>query len=560
MRSRIRLPECSVRGWLLVGLAACVTWSGATAAAEPDVPEGMLAQGRDLFTREWLPGDPGSHSGDGLGPVYNDTSCAACHNQGGVGGAGSRSKNVDFLAAIVTPVEGESRFRNDEISRMVRQMSALQSQSKGAQPVKPRAKGEDPDRGPLLKLHRGFRDASSLVLHRFGPGTNYQAWRVGILNPMMNDILQPAFSLIGPSIEESAIVFSVDRHLASLPMEHGHFTLVQSQLNPPPLFGAGLIDKVPDADLEAAAASPDPRFFGIQGRVSRLADGRIGRFGWKAEHASLHGFVLTACAVELGLEVPGRHQGIKPDDPDYHSPGLDLSQEECNALAAFIRNLPAPVQRRPATQREMEAIQSGRASFDQIGCAACHRPKLGPIDGIYSDLLLHDMGESLSNSASYSSVLPDPAEEQGPLADADFPAGPDAFAGEPQRARLPLRREWRTPPLWGLRDSAPYMHDGRAETLEQAIVLHGGQAESVKSRYFRLRPEQRLAMLLFLKSLLAPSTEAQRRASSSSRHTSPWTDLQCRVDPQKQGPARTSGYPNCRLRPPKHRPILRLAV
>ena len=225
----------------------------------------------------------------------------------------------------------------------------------------------------------------------------------------------------------------------------------------------GLIDKVPDADLEAAAASPDPRFFGIQGRVSRLADGRIGRFGWKAEHASLHGFVLTACAVELGLEVPGRHQGIKPDDPDYHSPGLDLSQEECNRAGRLHQESPRAG---PAA-----AGDPARDGGDPI------RPSV-----LRPDQLRHAIGRSSVRSMAFTaisccttwasrsatvprtafSVLPDPAEEQGPLADADFPAGPDAFAGEPQRARLPLRREWRTPPLWGLRDSAPYMHDGRA--------------------------------------------------------------------------------------------------
>ena len=67
-----------------------------------------------------------------------------------------------------------------------------------------------------------------------------------------------------------------------------------------------------------------------------------------------------------------------------------------------------------------------------------------------------------------------------------------------------LRHEWRTPPLWGVRDSAPYLHDGRAATLEQAIAFHGGEATSVTQKYFQLSPEQRTQVLTFLRSLVAP--------------------------------------------------------
>ena len=230
--------------------------------------------------------------------------------------------------------------------------------------------------------------------------------------------------------------------------------------------------------------------------------------------------MLTACAVELGLEVPGRHQGVKPDDADYRSPGLDLTRDECAALVAFVRGLPAPVERAPATRREAESIRSGRASFERIGCAACHRPKLGPVDGIYSDLLLHDMGDSLGNTGSYGSNLPDPDAERESSADARFPSGPDAFAGGPPSPRPASRREWRTPPLWGIRDSGPYLHDGRAETLEQAIALHAGEAGATRTRYFRLTAEERIGVLSFLKSLVAPGPEDAGRALAP-KHSDP---------------------------------------
>ena len=115
MWARERSPLCrySSRRRQRAWLAACVALSTATSIVyagplEDELPRRALEQGRELFTREWLPGDPAGHKGDGLGPMYNDTSCVACHNQGGAGGAGSSSKNVDLITAVVTPVKGEA--------------------------------------------------------------------------------------------------------------------------------------------------------------------------------------------------------------------------------------------------------------------------------------------------------------------------------------------------------------------------------------------------------------------------------------------------------------------
>ena len=80
----------------------------------------------------------------------------------------------------------------------------------------------------------------------------------------------------------------------------------------------------------------------------------------------------------------------------------------------------------------------------------------------------------------------------------------EGFAGPWQRVRPSSRREWRTPPLWGVRESAPYLHDGRAGTLEQAIALHGGQGQRMADAYFQLPQAGRAELLAFLKSLVAP--------------------------------------------------------
>ncbi len=133
----------------------------------------------------------------------------------------------------------------------------------------------------------------------------------------------------------------------------------------------------------------------------------------------------------------------------------------------------------------------GREKFAAVGCATCHMPDLGPSRGIYSDLSLHDMGTELADSASSYGV-----RIELPVGDSATPEGATAL-------------EWRTPPLWGVRDSAPYLHDGRAETLEQAIAFHGGEAKTTADRFFGLPPHKRRQVLAFLNTLGAPAMPAR---------------------------------------------------
>ena len=133
---------------------------------------------------------------------------------------------------------------------------------------------------------------------------------------------------------------------------------------------------------------------------------------------------------------------------------------------------------------QRHATEEGQRLFDQIGCASCHTPQLGSVAGLYSDLLLHRMGQDLEGGGSYNQPppsLPGSSSSEGPLPD-----------------------EWRTPPLWGVADSAPYLHDGRAATLEDAILLHAGQAAPAAGHFARLRPQEKEQLLAFLKSLRAP--------------------------------------------------------
>ena len=440
--------------------------------------------GRELFLREWMPDDPRSHGGDGLGPVFNDSSCVACHNLGGAGGAGPNSKNVDILSTQHASPKGQ--------------------QQRGREAGKP-VQDDDPAR-----IHPGFANAASVVLHRFGNAPEYALWRLERLGRQDGS----AGSVVPRNVENGP-----PEVLAKLEIEHsrmssgprndpqngprrrsfdpGEAGLTRSQRNPTPLFGVGAIDAIPDEVLKEAARKTFADFPEITGRVASRPDGRIGRFGWKAQMPSLGEFVVTACSVELGLEAPGQPQGSDPTDShasDVKAPGLDLTTDECDALVAFVRSLPAPRQQDSRSDAESETIQGGKKLFVSIGCGTCHTPNLGQVEGIYSDLLLHDMGpETSDTSSSYRMFRP---ESSSPDRSPGSPVEPPAAVAAPG--------EWRTPPLWGLRDSGPYLHDGRAETLDQAIALHGAEGKDPANRYFGLSPRRRHQVQAFLKSLVAP--------------------------------------------------------
>jgi CxxC motif-containing protein (DUF1111 family) len=215
----------------------------------------------------------------------------------------------------------------------------------------------------------------------------------------------------------------------------------------------------------------------------RLANGRIGRFGWKAQMASLSDFVRAACANELGLGNPGNAQPTPIYAMTAASPGgLDLSLDQCDQLTAFCASLARPVERRPKEVSAMDAA-AGKTLFGTIGCADCHTPKLGTVDGLYSDLLLHEMGHELVGGGSYGdSRVPVPNSKAEGLSPS----------------------EWRTPPLWGVADSGPYLHDGRAVTLEVAIQMHGGQAGRAAHNFAALNATAQAQVIAFLKTLRAP--------------------------------------------------------
>ena len=243
----------------------------------------------------------------------------------------------------------------------------------------------------------------------------------------------------------------------------------------PPVFGVGILDRISPEAILANADPMDTDGDGISGRAHVFVDGRVGRFGWKAQIPSLVEFVRDAVSVEFGVTVPmlvllddgGRDItpeytfGRSSDDDDIADP--EISAVTLDTLTFYISQLAPP---RPKAE-----VENGRRLFEFIGCADCHTPRLTGMEGdvaAYTDLLLHE-------------ILPD-----------------DQFAVPDGEARA---REYRTPPLWGLSSTAPYMHDGSAPTVHAAIIAHGGEAQNTVDRYEALTEAERAPLLEFLENL-----------------------------------------------------------
>jgi CxxC motif-containing protein (DUF1111 family) len=231
----------------------------------------------------------------------------------------------------------------------------------------------------------------------------------------------------------------------------------------PHAYGLGMIDAIADTTIEANADPDDVDGDGISGRISRVPGDRIGRFGWKAQVPSIREFVRDAMGAEVGMTVPvedGQSYGAFADGDDVADP--ELSTDDLDALEFYLAML-AP----PPRVENADAI----ALFDDIGCAACHVVDLpSPLGDVrlYSDLLLHDVAPE-----SYVGL-------------ADFTA---------------TGREFRTPPLWGLGSTAPYMHDGSASSVEASIAAHFAEGAQSVAAFNELDDGEKAALIAFLESL-----------------------------------------------------------
>jgi CxxC motif-containing protein (DUF1111 family) len=255
--------------------------------------------------------------------------------------------------------------------------------------------------------------------------------------------------------------------------ERGMFT-------PTFLFGLGLAELVPDAELRRRATVGSG---GVRGRPGTTADGRVGRFGRKADEATLLDFTHTALRFEMGITT-SRHPTEGDIASEPYPPGVDPAPDPevddgwIELVVDFVRFLAPPDRAVPAEPAQQQSVHQGERLFGRIGCADCHRPYMttprhsSPALSrkrihLYSDLLLNNMGPQLANVCGAGATP----------------------------------TELRTAPLLGLRYRALLLHDGRAFTPEEAIRYHGGAAAVARARFFDLSELEQHALLSFLATL-----------------------------------------------------------
>lgn len=479
MTTCFRFARLPATCWFVIGLLALPIESRLSAAEVGDVDateerakrkvkleqNKKVALGKRIFNHQWQPRDASDGQGDGLGPLFNATSCAACHKLGALGGAGPNDNNVQLIVAERLPAG--DKWESTQLAQR--------------EYVLPTATG------------------NTFLLHRFGVDRNYQEWRRQRLS-LFEGREHP--SLSPEARTQNLIDLGLDLKTAVAPQQDGLLLsavrvverpslvkFVKEERNTTALFGAGLIDQIQEPELQALAdAQPAP----IRGRVPRTGGRRIGRFGWKGQNGTLLEFNEGACAAELGLDTGGMRQAKTPSaeiDPHHRahtfniSSGIDITADEIAALSAYVASLPAPKQ--VIEKSKNDDVLEGMQHFQTAKCNECHRRSVGVAEDVYSDLLLHDVGFTSSSGTYYGGPPADVVQALDPKRPADA-------------------EEFRTPPLWGVADSGPYLHDGRAATLDEAIKLHGGQARDSVSKYNALKPAEQKELVTFLKSLRAP--------------------------------------------------------
>jgi CxxC motif-containing protein (DUF1111 family) len=416
--------------------------------------------GDGIFRKLWVSAPSSTTSSDGLGPLYNARSCQSCHLKDGRGhpAEGGRWPDGDgtsmlFRLSVPPRTEGEQRAIEEGRQTIVPEPTyGGQLQGFAIQGHSPEARVRITYEDRAVALHGGP------VVHLQRPSYRVVDLQYG---PMRAD------TLLSPRVAA-------------------------------PMIGLGLLEMVDEADLLARADPDDRDGDGVSGRPNLVwspEHGRpmLGRFGWKAARATVPDQTAGAFSGDMGLStelLPAAAGDCTPtqtrcreapsgaDEPH----GVEVAPPMFELVVFYARNLAVPMRRHV----DAPDVLRGKAVFYRTGCTACHAPKYvtrtdpgrpelsGQLIWPYTDLLLHDMG-------------------------------PDLADGRPEGQAS--GREWRTPPLWGIGLTAVvsghtrFLHDGRARTLLEAILWHGGEAETAKRRVIGMTREERDALLAFLASL-----------------------------------------------------------
>lgn len=413
--------------------------------------------GNGIFRKFWVSAPSSTQASDGLGPLYNARSCQGCHLKDGRGAPPAPGEPAVslFLRLSVPPVTDEERQ-----ALANRQMATLPEPVYGGQFQTFAVPGLAPE-GELRITYEDLPVALSggetVVLQK----PLYEAGNLAY-GPMRPD------TMISPRVA-------------------------------PQMIGLGLLEAIHPADLEALADPDDADGDGISGRLSLVRDpasGALvqGRFGWKATMPDVRAQSAAAFSGDIGISTP--------EHPDPYG-DCTAAQTACRSLPTgeqdrlgkteapdpvmdlvtfYSENLAVPARRDMADPD----VLRGKEVFYGTGCTSCHVPKYvtrkdakNPAHSFqliwpYTDLLLHDMGEGLADHR------------------------PDGDAGG---------REWRTAPLWGIgltqtvSGHTRFLHDGRARSLLEAVLWHGGEAQAARDAVVAMPPEDRAALIRFLESL-----------------------------------------------------------
>ena len=402
--------------------------------------------GNALFRKVWVSSPATTQTSDGLGPFFNARSCQSCHIQDGRGNLPDDSEVASsFLFHLARFDVDDQRWTGDTHYGSQIQTAAVQGHlAEGVIAVEYSGKGMQ------------FNDGDRLTLRK--PTYTIEKLSYGELN---------GDTQVSPRIA-------------------------------PPMIGLGLLGAVSETDILSRADPDDRNGDGISGRASRAGDDEdapIMRFMLKASQPSVRAQSAAAFSNDMGLSTvlrpnnSGDCTAMQTNCIDApHGEQSRLGQYEVpetllDLVAFYSRNLAPPVRRDVGD----DDVLSGKALFYGADCIACHTPKyVTARDSIeaqhrfqliwpYTDLLVHDMGDGLADGAGNNGGV--------------------------------SGREWRTPPLWGIgltntvNPQATFLHDGRARSLMEAVLWHGGEAEQARTRVLAMSAQERNQLIRFLESL-----------------------------------------------------------
>ncbi|WFP63045.1 di-heme oxidoredictase family protein [Mesorhizobium sp. WSM4904] len=415
--------------------------------------EATFKLGNALFRKNWVSSPSSTQASDGLGPLFNERACQNCHLKDGRGrppGGGTGSTSMFLrLARDASSAEETAALADHKLLNLPDSVYGSQLQDLAV----PGLKGEGRMRVDYSEQKVTLGDGTVVSLRK--PSYSVEDLSYGPLDPRTT--LSPRLT--------------------------------------PPMIGLGLIEQIAPADILAHADPDDRDGDGISGRPNIVRDElTIGRFGWKAQAASIRQQAADAFAGDIGISTPDvpKHWGdcteaqkdclALPNGVQQRLGSAEAPPPVMDLVTFYSQNLAVPARR----DLDKPEVLAGKRQFYEMGCISCHTPKFVTMRGTpnkaqafqliwpYSDFLLHDMGEGLADGQ---------------------------HVGEASGS------EWRTPPLWGIGLTATvngnsfYLHDGRARTLEEAILWHGGEGRKARDRFAGAAAADRDALIKFLESL-----------------------------------------------------------